>query len=69
MRMIFVVVVTTENGKHYAFADTIAVGNNLIAILKRYNADICHLCASRREADELALKWNKAYRQNGTDLF
>ena len=69
MRMIFVVVVTTENGKHYAIADTIAVGNNLIAILKRYNADICHLCESRREADELALKWNDAYRQNGTNLF
>ena len=69
MKMIFVVVVTTENGEHYAFADTIAVGNNLIAILKRYNADLCHLCESRREAEELALKWNEAYRQKGTNLF
>jgi hypothetical protein len=69
MKMIFVVVVTTENGKYFAFADTIATGNNLIAILKRYNADICHLCESRREADELAQKWNEAYRQNGTNLF
>lgn len=69
MKMIFVVVVITENGKHYAVADTIQTGNNLIAILKRYNADICHLCESRREADELARKWNEAYRQNGTNLF
>lgn len=69
MRMIFVVVVTTENGKHYACADTIAVGINLIPILESYKADICHLCESRREADELALKWNEEYRQNGTNLF
>lgn len=32
-------------------------------------ADICHLCESRREAEELARKWNEAYRQNGTNLF
>lgn len=69
MKMIFVVVVTTENGKHHAVADTIATGNNLVPILKRYNADICHLCESRREANELARKWNEAYRQNGTNLF
>ncbi len=69
MKMIFVVVVITENGKYSAFADTIATGNNLIAILKRYNADICHLCESRREAEELARKWNEAHRQNGTNLF
>lgn len=74
MKIIFVVVVTAENGKYFAFADTIATGNNLtgnnlIAILKRYNADICHLCESRREAEELARKWNEAYRQNGTNLF
>lgn len=69
MKMIFVVVVVTANGKHYAHADTIATGNNLVPILKRYNADICHLCESRREADELARKWNEAYRRNGTILF
>ena len=69
MKMIFVVVVTAENGKHSALADTIATGNNLVPILKRYNADICHLCESRREADELAQKWNEAYRQNGTNIF
>lgn len=69
MKMIFVVVVTAENGKYFAFADTIATGNNLIAILKRYNADICHLCESRIEAEKLARKWNEAYRQNGTNLF
>ena len=69
MKMIFVVFSITQNGKHHAIADTIRTGENLLTHCTRYNADICHLCESRREADKIAIAWNEAYKANGTNLY
>lgn len=48
MKMIFVVFNITQDGKHYAIADTIKTGENLLTHCRRYNADVCHLCESRK---------------------
>ena len=69
MKKIFVVFSITQDGKHYAIAETIRTGENLLNYCSRYNADICHLCESRQEAEDLALYWNKSYKANGTSLF
>lgn len=69
MKMIFVVFNITQNGKYYAIADTIRTGENLLTHCSRYNADICHLCESRREAENLAAAWNEAYKANGSNLY
>jgi len=70
MKMIFIVVNINENGKHYAFADTIKTGNNLLPMFRRYeNADIVHLCETRKSADEIAAFWNECYKNNGTYYF
>lgn len=64
MKMIFVVFSTVQNGKRYAIADTIRTGENLLTHCCRYNADICHLCENRREADKIAAAWNEIYKAN-----
>ena len=69
MKMIFVVYVAERDGKYAAIADTIKTGENLTVHCTRYNASVCHLCESRKEADRLALAWNRAYKANGTNLF
>lgn len=69
MKMIFVVFSIHENGKFYAVADTIRTGENLVYHCRRYNAQICHLCESRKQADEIAAAWNASYIANGTHLW
>lgn len=69
MKMIFVVFSVEQNGKYYAFADTIRTGENLKSHMSRYNGDICHLCESRKQAEEIALAWNAAYKKNNTNLY
>lgn len=69
MKMIFVVFSIKQDGKFYAVADTIRTGENLLAHCKRYNSDICHLCESRKQAEEIAAEWNRSYKENGTALF
>lgn len=69
MKSIFVVIDYEENGKHCAVADTIHTGNNLVPIIKRYKANVCHLCESRKQADEIAMSWNAAYKAQGRYLY
>lgn len=69
MEKAFVVFSIARNGKRYAVADTIRAGENLLAHSRRYNADVCYLCKSRQEAEQMALDWNKSYKKNGTYLF
>ena len=67
MKNIFVVYVNTnKEGKNFAIAETIKVGENLMAILKRYNSNIVHLCETRQHAEQTAILWNDAYKVNGT---
>lgn len=69
MKKIFVVFVVEENGKRCAYADAIQTGNNLVPILKNHYADICHLCESRKEADETAHVWNEVYKKENRYLY
>lgn len=69
MKMIFVVFSITQDGKRYAVADTIRTGENLKSYIARYNCDICHLCESRKQAEEFARIWNESYKANGTSIF
>ena len=69
MKMIFVVFSISENGKFHAFADTIRTGENIRYYVERYNCDICHLCESRKHAEDLAAMWNEQYKKNGTNLY
>lgn len=57
MKMIFVAIAIEQDGKKYAVADTIRTGQNLFAVLQRYNSNICYLCESRKEAEEIAIAW------------
>lgn len=72
MKMIFVVFAQEQNGKYFAVADTIRTGQNLTAYIyiyiQRYNSKICHLCESRKQAEEIAAAWNESYKANGTNL-
>lgn len=69
MKMIFVVFVISENGKHFAKADTIRTGENLLCHIRRYNCEVVHLCESRKEAEQIAIEWNNTYKENGTYLY
>jgi hypothetical protein len=69
MKKIYVVISVIENGKRYAFADTLRTGENLLTNIGRYKTDTCHLCNTRREAEQLAISWNKIYLEEGTHLY
>ena len=69
MKKIYVVIQARDNGKYYAFAESIRVGENLKPFIDRYNADIFHLCESRKQAEEIAIRWNATYKANNTYLF
>jgi hypothetical protein len=70
MKKIYIVIQTDENGKFYAFADAIRTGQNLKPFIERYkNANIFHLCENRKQAEEIALRWNAVYKANNTYLF
>lgn len=69
MKMIFVVFTINENGKSYSFADTIKAGENILAYCQRYNSDVCHLCESRKQAEQIAHEWNERYKENGRLIF
>lgn len=67
MKNIFVVYVNTNiKGENFAIAETIRAGENLVAILKRYNSNIVTLCETRQHAKQTAILWNDAYKVNGT---
>ena len=69
MKMIFVVFSIEQDGKYYAIADTIRTGENLKSHLDRYNCNICHLCESRKQAEQIANEWNNAYKRNDTSIY
>lgn len=70
MKKIYIAISITENGKHYAFAETIRTGENLLNHFERYkNADVFHLCETRKEAEETVIRWNAVYKANGCYLF
>ena len=71
MKMIFVVYqIEDENGKYYAFADTIKTGQNLRNFIGKFRGEkVCHLCESRKQADELAIAWNETFKENGAYAF
>lgn len=69
MKKIYVVIQAEDNGKYYAFADAIRTGENLKPFIERYNADVFHLCESRKQAEELVIRWNATFKANNTYLF
>ncbi len=69
MKKIFLVWNITKNGKSCAFADTIQTGNNLLNFVECYeSANICHICETRKQADDTARAWNQVYKDNNRYL-
>ena len=58
--------VTLENGTHYAHAWSHTASSALECQMK---GGSYHLCASRKEARNLAEYWNNCFRANGTYAF
>ena len=70
MTSAFLCISRTQDGKNYAFAETIRAGQNIKFIFDRYpDASIFHLCESRHQADEMAKDWNEQYKKNGTSIY
>lgn len=70
MKKIYLVFSETENGKHFAHAETIKAGENLKNFIERYPcADVVHVCESATQAYTLAARWNECYRKNGSYMF
>lgn len=69
MTKIFIVFSETKDGKHYAHAETIRAGENLMNFVERFKPDIMHICKSATEAAYLAEQWNEAYKKNKTYMY
>lgn len=69
MKKIYIAIQVEEKGKYYAFAESIRTGENLKPFIERYNANIFHLCESRKQAEELVIRWNATYKANNNYLF
>lgn len=55
---------------YLAFALSVPACNNLVSELSRISGIMtANVCASRKEAEEIAEDWNWQYRQNGTYCF
>ncbi len=66
MKKIFIVIsYQTPTGERHASALTIKAGENIIPFIKRYKADVCHVCEGATQAHYLAAEWNKTYKENG----
>lgn len=68
MKKIYIVFSETKNGKHFAYADTIKAGENLMAFIKP-NTKIAHICENATQAAYLAEQWNQDYRNNNTFMY
>lgn len=70
MKKIFLVFSEKKDGKHFAHAETISTGENLMNYVHRYpDTVIMHICENATRAAYLAEQWNQAYRNNGEYLY
>ena len=70
MKKVYIAAITEEDNKNYSFVIPIQAGQNIKPILERYNnCPVFHLCETRKQADDLVILWNKAYKNNGTYMF
>lgn len=58
-----------KDGKHYAYAVTVANSDNLIAFLGVDGLEHVNATSTKKEAKELADYWNECYRKNGTYMY
>ena len=66
----FLAVSILENDKRLAYVLKVNTCENLLAVLQRRpNAEFVTICATKREAQELANAWNRSYWNNGTYFF
>lgn len=61
---------TTENGKHSAFALPVGGCDNLCSVLSGIaGLTAANICASQKDAREIADEWNECFKRNGTYLY
>lgn len=66
----YLIVVVTENNKHYAYMLKVPGCNNLWSMLKDIpGISSANICDSMKAARELVIGWNQDYKNNGTYLF
>lgn len=66
----WLVVSTTENGKHCAFTLPVGGADNLCTVLERVpGLTSANICASKQDAQEIAGEWNECYKRNGSYLY
>lgn len=70
MKKIFLVFSEKKDKKHFAHAETIRAGENLMNYVRRYpDTVIMHICESATEAAYLAEQWNQTYKNNGEYMY
>lgn len=55
-----------QDGKNLAFVISASESDNLLSVFKRTEAKMVNACRTKKEAEELAEKWNKDFEKNGT---
>ena len=61
MKTIYVVICTVgDSGFRFAYIEPIKAGENILAYVPK-NADICHLCETKAEAEKIAAAWNQEF--------
>ena len=67
----YYVIVEQENGKNYAFTETIRESENLLSVLfKRHpKATSINAFSTIKCAEEIAIAWNEDFKRNGTYMF
>ena len=70
MKNFYLAVQEEHTGKYFAFVIRYYNCNNLLATLEQYpNLKTVNICESKKQAEELATRWNEGYKANGTYLF
>lgn len=69
MKKTFVIYVEERDGRRAATADSIELGYNLKSWIEQHRADYVYAFATKREAEETALSWNRGYMERGKYLY
>lgn len=66
----YLAVTVTEGGKHVSFVLPVSGSDNLMSVLARVNGlSAANICATKKDAAQLAEFWNECYKANGTYMY
>ena len=69
MKNFYYVVMEEIDGKNCAYVDKVSGSTNICGRWEASQFSFVQPCESKKQAEEIAEKWNNCFKKNGTYLF